>query len=174
MEHKSIGNNPMLAGFSCNRTLNHLPGTSPSPSRSSRLTGSSDGVGDGFQPSKFIIHIEVSKNGGCPKPVVSRLKHATKWFHEWMIWRYHLFLGNLHTCIFSCLIQFDWGQSFWATRNPVSSPDLVLLTLALDTGCHVHLGHEFETSPRGETALRTCNMDQHGIWMSLAFSSLKM
>jgi hypothetical protein len=84
-----------------------------------------------------------------------------------------LFLGYLHTCIFSCLIQFDWGQSFWATRNPVSSPDLVH-----DFGTWRRLSRAFgkwiwdESSC--ETALRTCNMESGYIWMSLAFSSLKM
>ena len=83
---QSIGNNPMAAGFSCNRTT--------SSSRHFTFAFTPDwflGWSWGWVSTVQVYHtytVEVSKNGGCPKPVVSRLKYATKWFHEWMIWRY--------------------------------------------------------------------------------------
>jgi hypothetical protein len=76
----------MAAGFSCNRTT--------SSSRHFTFAFTPDwflGWSWGWVSTVQVYHtytVEVSKNGGCPKPVASRLKYATKWFHEWMIWRY--------------------------------------------------------------------------------------
>ena len=76
---QSIGNNPMVAGFSCNRTT--------SSSRHFTFAFTPDwflGWSWGWVSTVQVYHtytVEVSKNGGCPKPVVSRLKYATKWFH---------------------------------------------------------------------------------------------